>query len=781
LTTSGGVKCWGWNNYGQLGNNSTIDSHVPVDVSGLTSGMSAIKAGNDHTCALTTGGGVKCWGYNGYGQLGNNSTTNSHVPVDVSGLTGSVSAISAGDYHTCALTTGGSLKCWGDNKYGQLGNNSTTESHVPVDVSILSGSVSAISAGDYHTCALTTGSGLKCWGWNGNGQLGNSSTTDSYVPVDVSGLTSGVSAIGAGGSHTCAVTTGGGVKCWGENLNGQLGNNSTTDSSVPVAVSGLTSGVSAIAAGRYHTCALTSSGGVKCWGDNEAGQLGNNSTDDSYVPVDVSGLTSGVSAISAGYLHTCAITTTGGVKCWGENSDGRLGNNSTATSLVPVDVYNLTSGVSAISAGYYHTCAVTTGGGVKCWGGNSNGQLGNSSTTDSHIPVDVSSLTGGASAISAGGGHTCALTTGGGVKCWGYNAFGQLGNSLTTDSHVPVDVSGLASGINAISVGYGHTCALTTGGTVKCWGLNGNGQLGNNSTTTSHTYVQVSNLEASAYTTASLSQTAPIFVGQSTRFTASVKGAVNTPGGTIQFTIDGINFGSPVTLTSGSAASANTSTLALGVHVIQAVYSGDANYQAGISAGILQVVINAVTPPLVSPVSGAKVPTFRPTFKWLAVTGITKYQIEVSKYASLAMPLVNATVTTLSYTPTINLPASTKLYWSVRTVKSNGTTGAWTTPYYSFTIGLTAPTLTTPANKAISIAHKPTFKWQAVSGATSYTIEVSTSSTFGTMAINVKVSGKTYVPTITLLGNKVYYWRVMATGAVGSSPWSSVFHFSTAP
>jgi CSLREA domain-containing protein len=193
------------------------------------------------------------------------------------------------------------------------------------------------------------------------------------------------------------------------------------------------------------------------------------------------------------------------------------------------------------------------------------------------------------------------------------------------------------------------------------------------------------------------------------------------------------------------------------------------------------VTVNTTTPFLVSPTSGAKVPTFRPTFKWLAVPGITKYQIEVSKSASLTAPLVNATVTTLSYTPTVNLPANIKLYWSVRTVKSNGTTGAWTTPYYSFTIGLTAPTLTTPSNKLTGVAHKPAFKWQAVSGATSYTIEVSTSSTFSTMVINVKVSAASYTSTITLLGNKVYYWRVMATGVVGSSPWSSVFHFTTTP
>jgi hypothetical protein len=631
----------------------------------------------------------------------------------------------------------------------------------------------------------------------------------------------------------------------------------------------------ALAAGGGYTCILTTSGGVKCWGYNSDGELGNNSTTSSSLPVDVSGLTSGVSAISTGGYHTCALTTGGGVKCWGENFYGELGNNSTTDSPVPMDVSGLTSGVSAIATGYLHTCALTIGGGLKCWGDNASGQLGNNSSTNSSVPVNVSGLTSGVSAISAGDYHTCALTTSGGVKCWGWNNYGQLGNNSTIDSHVPVDVSGLTSGVSAIAAGDLHTCALTTGGGVKCWGLNHYGQLGNNSTTDSQTFVQVSNLGASAYPIANLSQTTPINYGQSTHFTANVTEAIDSPSGTIQFMIDGVNFGLPVTLTSGNATSDSTSTLTAGAHVIQAIYSGDNNFQAGISAGILQVVVdtqpptvhtftattptnslnipitaftatddvgvtgyiittsstqpsasdagwlathpttyhvasdghytlypwakdgsgnvsavyaspasvtvNTTTPILVSPASGTKVPTFRPAFKWLAVTGATKYQIEVSKSASLATPLVNATVTTLTYTPTVNLPANVKLYWSVRVVKSNGTTGAWTTPYYNFTIGLTAPTLTAPANLLTGVAHKPTFKWNAVSGATTYTIQVSTSSTFGTMVINITVSAKSYTSTITLLGNKVYYWRVMAKGAVGSSPWSSVFHFTTAP
>jgi alpha-tubulin suppressor-like RCC1 family protein len=502
VTTGGGVKCWGSNGSGQLGDGTTTQRLTPVDVSGLTSGVSTVAAGGVHTCAVTTGGGVKCWGFNSNGQLGDGSTTQRTTPVDVSGLTSGIGAIATGGSHTCALATSGGLKCWGINSSGQIGDGTVTQRLTPVDVSGLTSGVSTVAAGGFHTCARTTSGGLKCWGSNAGGQLGDGTTIQRTTPVDVSGLTSGVSAIAAGGNHTCAVTTGGGVKCWGFNGNGQLGDGTTTQQATPVDVSGLTSGVSAIAAGQFHTCALTTGGGVTCWGLNRNGQLGDGTTAPRLTPVDVSGLTSGVSAIAAGLAHTCAVTTGGGVKCWGFNGTGQLGDGTVNLRVTPVDVSGLTSGVSAIAAGLAHTCAVTTGGGVKCWGLNGNGQLGDGTTTQRTTPVDISGLTSGVSAIAAGGSHTCALTTVGGVKCWGSNSNGQLGDGTTTQRTSPVDISGLTSGVSAIAAGQFHTCALTTGGGVKCWGMNGNGQLGDGTTSQRTTPVDVSGLTSGVSTIA---------------------------------------------------------------------------------------------------------------------------------------------------------------------------------------------------------------------------------------------------------------------------------------
>jgi alpha-tubulin suppressor-like RCC1 family protein len=494
LTIIGGVMCWGDNSSGQLGDNTTTNRSTPVDVYDMETGFAQVTGGGAHTCALTLAGGVKCWGANFSGQLGDDSTTQRNVPVGVVGLTGSITYLAAGQYHTCAVTASGGAKCWGDNGFGILGDGSTTQQNVPVDVVGLNDGVSQLAAGSSHTCAVTLVGGIKCWGWDLFGQLGDGKIGQRNTPVDVVDLTGGVNQLAAGDSHTCALTSVRGVKCWGNNIGGQLGDGTFTDRGTPVDVLGLDKGIIQVTNGGYHTCALTEAGAVVCWGSNNVGQLGNPIGWSSSTPVEVVGLAGGVHQLVAGWFHTCALTADGGVKCWGYNDMGQLGDGTNTDRDTPVDVVGLTSGVSQLVAGFEHTCALTTTGEVKCWGWNSSGQLGNPTVWQSTTPVDVIGLTGGVSQLAAGIAHTCALSLAGGVKCWGDNELGQLGNATYTQNNTPVDVVGLTQGVIQLAASYDHTCALTTAGGAKCWGDNQDGQLGDGTTSNRNVPVDVAGL-----------------------------------------------------------------------------------------------------------------------------------------------------------------------------------------------------------------------------------------------------------------------------------------------
>lgn len=299
-------------------------------------------------------------------------------------------AISTGDAHTCALTDDGGVKCWGNNDIGQLGIGTTIESsNRPLDVSGLDKDVIAISAGYKHTCALIKTGKVSCWGWNMTGQLGiDSADIISNIPVDVVGLDDDVIAIGSGGLHTCALTDRGGVKCWGSNVYSQLGNNTKGSSSSPRTVSKLDRGVSALSVGSLHTCVIMNRGAIKCWGMNNFGELGNADADNmNATPVDVEGLTSEVTALSLGNFYTCVVTKRGGIQCWGKGTAEEKGSNVRIDSSTPVDITGLRSGASQISAGGSHTCVLTNAG-VKCWGNNTYGQLGDGKAWYT-TPVDL--------------------------------------------------------------------------------------------------------------------------------------------------------------------------------------------------------------------------------------------------------------------------------------------------------------------------------------------------------------------------------------------------------
>ena len=514
LRQTGTITCWGNNEDGQLGNGTKTDSIVPVEVLGIND-ATQITASGRHTCALRQTGTITCWGNNWAGQLGNGTETGSSAPVvEVLGIN-DATQITADDGHTCALRQTGTITCWGWNIFGQLGNGQSgddADSSVPVEVLGIN-DATQITASGGHTCALRQTGTITCWGNNQYGQLGNGEGGGgerSSVPVVVLGITDATQ-ITAGSGHTCALRQTGTITCWGNNWTGQLGNGQSGDdwednsaaSSVPVEVLGINDATQ-ITAGSGYTCALRQTGTITCWGNNEDGQLGNGTKTDSSVPVEVLGIND-ATQITAGSGYTCALRQTGTITCWGHNWAGQLGNGTTSSSTVPVEVLGIND-ATQITAGSGHTCALRQTGTITCWGRGSSVPvevLGiNDATTittsgghtcalrqtgtitcwgrGSSVPVEVLGIND-ATTITTSGGHTCALRQTGTITCWGNNEYGQLGNGQSgydADSSVPVEVLGI-NDATQITAGSGYTCALRQTGTITCWGNNEYGQLGN--------------------------------------------------------------------------------------------------------------------------------------------------------------------------------------------------------------------------------------------------------------------------------------------------------------
>jgi regulator of chromosome condensation (RCC1) repeat-containing protein/Regulator of Chromosome Condensation (RCC1) repeat protein len=369
--------------------------------------VSSVSAGAVHACVRTAAGAALCWGYNDIGMVGDGTRIDRRSPVQVTGLGSNVADVQAVWDHSCALTNGGSVKCWGHNGDGELGDGTLIRRLEPVQVTGLNSGVQQISLGFDSGCALLNTGAIRCWGYNGNGQLGDGTRTTRKTSVKVDNISDAVQ-ISAGWDHTCAVLSGGGLQCWGGNDHGEIGDGTKHDRLKAVDVPGLTSGVAAVSAGFDHTCALLNTGSVKCWGNNKTGELGNGNTTNQLSPVDVAGL-SNVDSISAGANHTCVVTSTGGAKCWGANESGELGDGTTKMRTSPVNVVRATSGVRSISAGGYPragmTCLNTNTGAVRCFGANhgvhglepidsSGGQLGDGTNTDRLIPITVRRLGG---------------------------------------------------------------------------------------------------------------------------------------------------------------------------------------------------------------------------------------------------------------------------------------------------------------------------------------------------------------------------------------------------
>jgi alpha-tubulin suppressor-like RCC1 family protein len=341
--------------------------------------------------------------------------------------------------------------------------------------------VTAVSVSPTFACALTEGGGVRCWGANDFGQIGDGTASQRLRPTQVSGLTSGVAQVATGDRVACARMTGGEVRCWGTNDKGQVGVNATTTSlfATPQTLTGLTATSIAVAMGG---CAI-SAGGVQCWGDNSRGQVGDGTTTTRYAPV-ASNVTTGVSAISSQAKTACELGGNRVVECWGDNSSRQLGDgNSNTYETAAVRVLPtafLSQGPLAVGGDF--ACAQGYPSfSVACWGSNDHGQMGTGTIGGQNTQATGVSV-GASGGLATGTATVCAInSTGGSVACWGKNTSGELGDGTTTDRASPVDITAKLPGIpTSMSIGDASTCAVI-GGSLYCWGDNSGGQLGDGS------------------------------------------------------------------------------------------------------------------------------------------------------------------------------------------------------------------------------------------------------------------------------------------------------------
>jgi len=342
--------------------------------------QSLISTGNYFSCAQNSAGELKCWGFSINGATGKDyskkDTTNYFDAYE-----NNLRKIALAAGATCIVTKDYSLQCYGSNDL--IGNDSKEDSYKPVTPTGLA-KARDIDGRGYNFCAITSTSKLKCWGWS-----------FGKTPTDFAGTQKNLLRVTLGTGHHCVIDSDFKALCWGSNSKGQLGLDpeKTTSKSAPVSVENLPQGVIETAVGSEHTCALLESGGVQCWGSNEKGQLGNGGTDNSSVPVQVTGLDSGVIAIDAGDAHTCALKEDGTVLCWGDNDKGEIGNGNNDQQSNPAQVSGLANGVTQISTGPEHTCVLDADKVAWCWGqGSSFDLLGNGKREDSNVPVQVNNF-----------------------------------------------------------------------------------------------------------------------------------------------------------------------------------------------------------------------------------------------------------------------------------------------------------------------------------------------------------------------------------------------------
>jgi len=477
----GQVWTWGYNQYGKLGDNTTTERHTPVAICGNKT-FCRINAAGFNTRALDYQGKVWSWGHNYNGQLGDNTITSHRTPVAVCGNK-TFCHISGGSNNTFAIDYKGQVWSWGNNSWGRLGNNSLDNTCVPVSIHGNKKTFCRIESKRYHTLAVDMYGQIWGWGYSQYGELGYFEDSGQYseltpvmihthkYPKITAGYSSSYALIGYDRYH-------GQVWGWGYNLHGELGDDSQIYRNTPVSILGTSKTFRHISAGYFHVIALDHLGKAWGWGYNGYGQLGDNMNIDRWTPVAVYG-NKIYYHISAGYTHTVALDNQGKAWGWGYNSDGQLGDNTTLSKRTPVSVYGDKT-FCHISAGGYYTSAIDYLGKVWAWGNNFFGQLGDNTETPRNIPVSVYGIKRKICQIECGEYFTICLDIKGQVWGWGYNGGGELGDNTWENKCIPVSIHGVKKTFCHIAVGILHSIAIDYKGQVWGWGYNQQGQLGDN-------------------------------------------------------------------------------------------------------------------------------------------------------------------------------------------------------------------------------------------------------------------------------------------------------------
>lgn len=507
--------------------------------------------------------------------------------VPLAPIGGEAGTVTAFEGATCALT-GAGVSCWGATAYGKLGIDPTTASRsAPVTVAGVQSPVAVAGGGD-HVCAIAgSRRGLQCWGANTMGQLGGG-TTSGFETTPVTAITSGVTAVATGANHTCALGTWGAVVCWGFNAKGQLGNGSTADSATPVSVSGLPSGAIAITAGAQHSCALMRDGAVWCWGAGAA--LGTVTATDRTAPVAVTGLSGPAVAIAAGSTggHTCALLADATVQCWGANRSGQLGNGTTTNSTVPVAVSGLT-GVARIAVGSAHGCAAGSNDTLTCWGSGAQGRLGTGTLADATRPVAVAGAFTSIVALSAAGDHTCVETSDGAISCWGADG-GVAGTATTDPQTTPVAIAAAPSAlIAARAVVTTRALPIGSTGVVAAW-------PGDTGSLASADTAKTILIGTATPTIALSASPVPARSGTPVTVTATLSSSLAT--GEVVFSEAGRTLAT-VAIVDGVATHTITAP-SVGTHPLRADYAGDANFDPAPTASLDLVVTRKPSTTVVS-------------------------------------------------------------------------------------------------------------------------------------------------------------------------------------